>query len=58
MGNILGEHVVNNTISNKPTPLDLPQKKKKNLGPLGACWFTSLVAKNFNAYLCFLPFLT
>ncbi len=57
MGNMLGEHIVNKIISNKPTPLDLPQKKKTNLGPLGACWLTSLVAKNFNAYFCSLSFL-
>jgi hypothetical protein len=54
---MLGEHIVNKIISNKPTPLDLPQKKKTNLGPLGACWLTSLVAKNFNAYFCSLSFL-
>jgi hypothetical protein len=57
MGNMLGKHIVNKTISNKPTPPNLPQKKKTNLGLLGACWLTSLVAKIFNAYFCSLSFL-
>jgi hypothetical protein len=32
-------------------------KEEKKLGPWGACWVTSLAAKNFDAYLCSLPVL-
>jgi hypothetical protein len=38
--------------SNTPSPFE----PKKKLGPLGACWLTSLAAKeNFYAYLSSLP---
>jgi hypothetical protein len=34
-----------------PTPLNPPLKEKRS-GPLGACWLTSLAAKNFYANVC------
>jgi hypothetical protein len=65
LGNMLGTHweLDRNTVrtwweqqkskkSNTPSPF----KIQKKLGPLGACWLTSLAAKeNFYAYLSSLP---
>jgi len=45
------EHIGNNKNSKNPTCPILLERKKK-LGPLDACWFTSLVAKKFYTYLC------
>jgi hypothetical protein len=35
----------------KNTTPSHPPPKEKTLGPLNACWLTSLVAKNFYAYV-------
>jgi len=50
------------TTKNPKNPNECPRltfflPKENNLGPLGACWLTSLAAKNFYLYLCSLPFL-
>jgi hypothetical protein len=55
IGNMLGTHWEidwnnKNSKNASPTPTPLnPPPKEKRLGPLGACWLTSLAAKNFYA---------
>lgn len=51
-GNLIGTHWEEQKIPHPPPPF-LPKRKKT--GPLGACWLTTLAAKNFYAYLYSLP---
>jgi len=44
-------------MNNSLPPLTFFPQKKNNLAPLGACWLTSLAAKNFYLYFWSLPFL-